>query len=57
MKLGNLDNMSIGMGLVAKPGQTVPSKYARFEGLGEGTLQNISPILVIVGILLLARLV
>lgn len=56
MKLGNLDNLSFGMGLVAKPSQVVPAKYARFDGFGASSAQNISPLLVIIGIILLARL-
>lgn len=57
MKLGNLDNLAFGMGLVAKPGQIVPAKYAKFDGFDEGFAQNFSPLLVILGIILLARLV
>jgi len=56
MKLGNLDNLSFGMGLVAKPNQIVPAKYAKFDGFDATSTQNISPLLVIIGIILLARL-
>lgn len=56
MRLGNLDNLSFGMGLTATPGQVVPAKYAKFEGFDNTTSQNIAPLLVIVGIILLARL-
>jgi len=56
MKLGNLDNMSFGMGLVAKAGQTVPARNAKFDGFDGPTIQNVSPLLVIVGIIILARL-
>ena len=57
MKLGNLDSLSFGMGLVAKPGQVIPAKYAKFDGFDAGIAQNVSPILVLVGIILLARLI
>jgi hypothetical protein len=56
MKFGNLDNLSFGMGLVAKPNQIIPAKYAKFDGLDGSASQNISPLLVIIGIILLARL-
>ena len=57
MKLGNLDNLAFGMGLVAKPGQIVPAKYTKFDGFEDSSLQTLSPLLVIIGIILLARLV
>jgi hypothetical protein len=57
MKLGNLDNLSFGMGLVAKSGQVVPAKNARLEGFDTTSMQNVSPLLVIVGIIILARII
>ena len=54
--IGNLDNLSFGMGLVAKPGQVVPAKYAKFDGFENTASQNMTPLLLIVGIILLARL-
>jgi len=57
MKLGNLDNLSFGMGLVAKSGQTIPAKNARFDGIDSKSMQNVSPLLAIVGIIILARLI
>lgn len=56
MKFGNIDNLSFGMGLVATPGQVVPARYNKFDGLDAVSSQNISPLLVIIGIILLARL-
>ena len=56
MRLGNLDNLSLGMGLVAKPGQIVPARNARLEGFDSTSMQNVSPLLVIIGIILLARM-
>jgi len=56
MGLGNLENLAFGMGLVAKPSQVIPAKYAKFEGLDETSTRNITPLLVIVGIILLIRL-
>ena len=32
MRLGNLDNLSLGMGLTAKPEQNIPAKYASLDG-------------------------
>lgn len=37
MKFGNLDSLTFGMGLVATPGQTIPAKNARFEGVEDAT--------------------
>jgi hypothetical protein len=35
MRLGNLDNLALGMGLVAKKRQVLPAKYATLEGFGQ----------------------
>lgn len=35
MRFGHLENLNFGMGLVAKPSQTLPAKYASLEGLGD----------------------
>lgn len=46
MNLGNLDNLSFGMGLGrAKPGQYIPAKNANLEGF-DGTANSYIPILV-----------
>ena len=33
-KLGNLDNLSLGMGLTAHPNQRIPARYASLDGYG-----------------------
>lgn len=53
MNLGNLDNLSFGMGLGrAKPGQYIPAKNANLEGF-DGTGSSYLPYIIIGAIILL----
>jgi len=35
--LGNLDNLSLGMGLTLHRKQVIPARHANFQGLGQST--------------------
>jgi len=51
--LGNLNNFNLGMGLVVKPGQIIPTKKSFFEGLSQATTTSSSWIWVVGLILIL----
>jgi len=53
MKFGHLDNLNFGMGLVAKPSQILPAKYASLEGLGDTSNKQILWVLLVLGALFL----
>lgn len=53
MRFGHLENLNFGMGLVAKPSQTLPAKYASLEGLGDTPNKQFLWVFLVVGALFL----
>ena len=53
-RLGNLDNLSLGMGLRAKAGEVLPAKFSSFEGM-EDSKNYIIPGLLIILVILMAK--